>query len=876
MSRPPRLALWLLGAGLPRSLREAVIGDLVEAWIARADRDGARPANRWLWRECWTVWRSLAPLSDEPTTLTPPRPPMHGFWNDVRFALRMFRRRPGYAAVALATLTIGIGASTAIFSVVKPVLLEGLPYPGAGRLVSIWERDATGAQSNLGFATFVDLQAGATTLASAAPVAGWSPTLLGAGEPTRLTGQRVGHRFFGTLGVAPALGRDFGPEDDLPGVARVVIVAHDLWRDRLGGDPAIIGQTISLDGSPATVVGILPPDFESLLNPAARIWSPLRYGDQPWACRTCRHLRAVARLAPDTEVSRSEAELAVVMKRLVATFPDQYAVDGTVLLEPLQTTLTKNSRLALLTLFGAVSLVLVLACTNVANLALAHAIERRREFAVRMALGSGRGRLVRQVLLESTLLGLTGSVAAVAIGAAATGLLRGAASGLVPRANAIGLDWGVLGFSALIGMLAGIGFGLLPALVGLESARDGLRDGLRITRRHPVRRGLVVAEVTIAVMLVAGAGLLVKSMSRLLAVDPGFDPDRVLTADIQVAGQHFDTDSATVRYFAAVRDAVAALPGVRSVDLASQLPLSGDFDRYGVHFASRPQANPEDDPAADRYAVSPGFFGTMRIPLVAGRLFTEADRAGSAPVAILSRALAESAFPDGNAIGQQLRVGDPAGRPFTVVGVVGDIRHVGLDQASPGQVYYPFDQWFFADQRMIAIVRTDGDPAALAAPLARAVRALDASPTIANVRPMAAVIGTSTADRRMVLALFGALAAVAMVLAAVGIFGVMATGVAERKREFGIRSALGASGASLTGGVVAESLVLGGAGIGLGLLLAGLAARALGAALFEVAPIDPVVYLGTALGIGGLVAAAAWIPARRAARNDPLAALRAD
>jgi len=493
-----------------------------------------------------------------------------------------------------------------------------------------------------------------------------------------------------------------------------------------------------------------------------------------------------------------------------------------------------------------------------------------------MALGSGGGRLVRQVLLESTLLGLAGSVAAVVIGAATTGLLRGAATGLVPRAHAIGLDWGVLAFSALLGMAAGIGFGLLPALVGLESAQGGLRDGFRITRRHPARRLLVVAEVTIAVMLVVGAGLLVKSMGRLLAVDPGFDPDRVLTADLQVAGQRFDSDSATVRYFGAVRQALTALPGVRSVALASQLPLSGDFDRYGVHWVSRPRANPEDDPAADRYAVTPGYFETMRIPLVAGRSFAATDRAGSAPVAIISRALAESEFPAGDALGQQLRIGDPAATPFTVVGVVGDVRHVGLDEASPGQLYLPFDQWFFADQRMVAVVRTEGDPGALAAPLARTVRALDASPTITDVRPMATVIGASTADRRMVLALFGALAGVAMVLAAVGIFGVMATGVAERKRAFGIRAALGASAASLTGGVVAESLAMGAVGVGLGLALAALAARALAAALFEVGPIDPVVYLGTALAVSGLVAAAAWIPARRAARHDPLLALRSD
>jgi putative ABC transport system permease protein len=809
---------------------------------------------------------------------------MHGLGTDLRFAIRLFLRRPAVTVLALLTLSIGIGATTAIFSVVKPALLDALPYPNGDRLVLIWETGTDGQIVNLGFATLSDLAGSAKTVESVAAMSLWMPTLLGTGESVRLTGQRVGHRFFSALGVAPALGRDFTAEDDQPGSPRVAILSDRLFRHRFGSDPAVVGRTISLSGTATTIIGILPDGFESLLEPTAEIWRPLGYDiTLPYACRTCRHLRAVARLAPGTTAAQATAELGSLGGRIAAAIPNEYPPGASFITEPVKSNVTKSARTALLVLFGAVGLVLILACVNVANLLLGQAVQRHHEFSVRMALGSGRARLARQVLLESSMLGLAGGTIAIGLAAVGSGLLRRIPGAWLPRAETVGLDWGVLGFASAVGILSGVGFGLLPALVSLESAGEGLKQGGgRLTRRRGARRALIVAEVTIASILVVGAGLLVKSMGRLLAVDPGFIPDRLLTVDIQVAGQRFQSDTLTWEYFRRVREVAAGVVGVGSAALTSQLPLGGNFDRYGVHLQSKPRASPEEDPSADRYSVTPGYFETMGIPLLEGRTFTEADRLGGAPVAVVNERYARLELGEGSPIGQRIMLGgldttDLARNPWrTIVGVVGNVVHEGLDRESSPQVYVPTEQWQFADGQMILVARTAADPATLGPAMARAVRSVDPDPTIERVRPMTAVIGGSTAARRLVLRLFQGFALVALGLAAVGIYGVMSSGVAERMKEFGIRSALGASGSSLMRSVIRESLTLGGAGIAFGLVVAMAIAPVFRGVIFDVGPRDLSVYLIASVILAGLTVIAALAPARRAARQDPVVALRSE
>ena len=875
-SRPPRFLTWVLSRAVPRTLREGVMGDLAESYARRAAVEGRAAAGRIYWREGWAVVRSLGVFSDEPTALTPPRAPLDGFAADCRFALRLYARRPAVTALVLVTLGLAIGGSTAIYSVVKPALLEALPYPYGQRLVLIWERDEGGLGSNLGYATMIDLRDRAPSLDRMAAIGFWSPTWLGISDPTRLAGQMVSSTFFGMVGVVPALGRDFLPDDDRPGSAPVAIISSRLWRERFAADPAAVGRPISLGGNPYTIIGVLPDDFESLLNPGTEIWRPLRYDlSLEQACRDCRHLRVLGRLAPGVSAAAASSDVNRVAAQLVAAFPKIYSTRG-MLVEPLKTNLTKGSQAALALLFAAVVLVLAIACANVANLLLGQAVQRRHEFAVRMAVGSGRERLVRQVLLESVLLGLGGAVVAVALTGILSGAIRAAAAAGLPRAAAVGLDWNVLAFGALTGLIAGIGFGLLPARSSLESAGEGLRVGARVTSRHRARRTLVVLEVALASVLVIGAVLLTRSMGRLLAVDPGFRAEGILTASLEASGPEFKTDSAVWRYYGRVHEAVRALPGVVGAALVSQLPLAGGFDSWGVRSESRLQRNPDDAVDADRYAVTPGYFETMEIRRLDGRFFTGADRGGSAPVAIVSEAFARSQFPGKSALGERIMIG--GGKPLiwrTIVGVVGDVRQHGLDQPVTPQVYLPYDQWIFSDN-LAVVVRAGGDPPSLITPLRRAIRAVHPDPTIEGVQPMTAVIGSLVNQRRIVLRLFQAFAVLSLILAAVGIYGVMASGVAERARELGIRAALGASAGALRRAVLQESVTLGATGLVIGLGAAGLLARVLGTGLYGLHAGEPLVYAMAAVALLGTTVAAAWIPAARAARHDPAVTLKAE
>ncbi len=874
---PPRLAMALLRLLTPKTIREFIVGDLVEGFHRRVRSGDPAEAARWFWREARSVGREIGSYRDDSIPLTPPRPLMHGVLQDLQFAFRVFGRRPMATAIAVTTLGLGIGANVAIFSVVKPVLIEALPYPNGQRVVLLWEREADGSTSNTSFSTFADLRAQSRTLDQKAAVRNWNPTLLGAGESSRLTGQRVSAEFLDVLGVAPALGRDFRPEEDQPGSQRVVILSHGLWRSRFGADPAIVGKVISLDGYPNIVVGVMGPEFESLLDPSAELWSPLRYSvTLPFGCRTCRHLRAIGRLAPTATISAARDEMGLIADRLVAAYPTDYSTPG-IVVESLKTNLTKATKPALMALLGAVGLVLLIACLNVANLALGQMAQRRQEFGIRLALGADRERILRQVLIESLMLGTLGAALGVAVASVALKSIIALAPAALPRLGSIGLDGIALGFAVLAGIGTGIAFGLGPALWLTRAAGAGLRQTAKITagpERHWLRRGLVTAEVAIAVLLVVGAGLVFRSMGQLLGVDPGFDPDHLLTMDVQVAGTKFDSDLVTRGYFTAAAAAAAEVPGVSAVAWTSQLPLGGNVDGYGVGIRSKPLANPADRPSADRYSVTPGYFETMRIPLVAGRYLNPADRDSAPPVVVINATFARLDFSGRDPLGEQVHLGDDVSPWRTIVGVVGDVRHAGLDRPAARQIYIPEDQWQFADGSMTMVVRTGSDPALLAESVRLAVRRVDPDPTIAKLAPMTTVIGASTDARRFVLRLFQAFAALSLLLAAAGIYGVISSGVAERHREIGIRAALGASVRGIEGLVISEAVKLGTLGVTAGLVAAAGLSRFLGTILYGIAPTDPASFGAAGVLLLAVAIAAAWIPARRAARLNPTVVLR--
>jgi putative ABC transport system permease protein len=880
-SRPPRLAVFLLETLLPAESRDVVVGDLVEA---HEQRESQPSFVRWLrfWRETLGALAQLQRVPPDAAAFTPyPRESVvQAFLSDVRRAVRTLARARGFTVLCVASLALAIAATTAIYSIVNPVVLRSLPYPDAHALITIYEREREGAPSYTGYATYEDLRSGARTLARAAAVSYWQPTLFGAQDAERVAGQAVTWEFFRTLGVRPALGRDFLETDDTPDTLGVVILGHGLWTRRYGSDSSIIGKAIRTERGTRIVVGVMPASFESALLPEAEIWRPLGYvATQSWACRTCRHLQVVARLRNDATREEADRELAALMPRIVAEHPTDYPSDG-VLIRGLQERVTEEARPVLLTLLGAALLVLGIAAANVANLQLARAERRREEFAVRAALGAGRRVIGRQLLAEGLVLALVGAATGVVLALLLLPALVARMPADLPGLAAIRLDWQALAFTTALALVVGVAIGLAPVLgTGRTRLFDALRAGQRTLGggRHRLRGALVVVEVALALMLVAGAALLGRSLIGLLEVNPGFDPSNLVTMEVQASGPAYETKEAVLANHDRIRDAVRSLPGVVDVALSSQLPLGGDMDRYGIWAQDKPLENPALAPSADRYTVSAEFLRAMRIPIERGRGFTDAEAADSnAKVAIVSSSLARRFWPGETAIGKYLRLPTPNDQWREVIGIASDVRHSGLDATETHQVYIPERHWFWAQNPMVLVARTSGDPAAMVSAIREAVRSVDPLQPIARVATMDQVIARSTAQRRLGLLLFAAFSAIALVLAFVGIYGVLAGSVAERTREFGLRTAMGAT----PGAIMA--LVLGQAGrlAAIGMVLGSAGALALSgyvrALLFGIEPTDPVT-AGLALAaIAGIALAACLIPARRAVRVNPMEALRAE
>jgi putative ABC transport system permease protein len=879
--RPPRLAVWLLDRALRGSVeREALFGDLMEEYHhRRRERDGVAGANRWFWREtilALTVARPRRDPSPDPSG----EPFVFRFLSDVRSGARLLRSVPMFTGVCVLTLALGIGATTAMYSVVDPILMQPLPYPDPERVMLVWERDDDGSRSNTSFATYRDLADGSTTLAAAAAVGSWAPTIADNGEPERLTGDRVSWSYFDVLGVRPTLGRGFVRDHDAPGENRVIVIAHTLWMRRFGGDSSIIRRSVALDGIPHEVVGVMPRSFENVLSPNAEIWRVLGYdASQPWACRTCRHIRMIARLRAGIDPQVAREELNARSASLVRQYPTDYSAPG-IHLVSLHDEVTRASRPTLLVLAAAVGLLLMLATANVANLQLTRALRRDHELAVRAALGAGRGRLTQQLLAEGLVLALLGGVAGVLVARAALPALLAQLPQGLPRLDAVRLDPGALGVAAALTLTLAVVIGLAPAWRGGRANVGGaLRDGARLagSRRHVARSALVAAEVALALVLLAGAGLLARSLSRLMARDPGFNPRGVLALDVQATGSAYETADDVYANHDRLIASVATLPGVRAVGITSQLPLGGNLDMYGIQAEDRPLANPALAPSADRYVVSQEFMNAMRIPLIRGRPFTRADHdSASKPVVIVSAALAERIWGTQDAIGKRIRMGGPT-RPWReIVGIAGNVRHSSLDTDLTQQVYVPERQWIGPDNQVTLVVRTDGDAAALTASVRRAVRDVDPAQPITRVATMEQILATSTANRRLALVLFGAFSFTALVMAAAGIYGVLAGSVIERTREIGVRTALGATPGRILALVLSQGARLIIVGLGAGLVGALALGQVLRSLLFGVAPNDPPTLAAVTGALAVVALLACLVPVLRALRVDPVTALRAE
>ena len=878
---PPRLALWLLRVALPATEREPLIGDLVEELVTIAAERGDGAARRWFWRQTAIAVLTLRRgRRRAPRTHSTGDPPMLRFLGDLRHGARLLRRAPAFTLLSVITLALGVGATTAIFSVADPVLFRPLPYPTPDRIVLVGDRDADGTMSNVGWLTYRDLARDARTIERAAAVGDWQVTLDDHGAPERVTGQRVSADFFSVLGVRPSLGRSFTSAEDTPQTNRVVILSHGLWARRYGGDTAVVGSTISINGAPYTVAGVLPESFESVMAPAAQIWRVLGYdASLPYACRTCRHLRMVARLRPGTTSEASAVELSGLSTRLVREYPKEYPAVGAVVVSLGEATM-RGARPVLWAVLGASVLVLLIAAANVANLQLARAMRREEEFAIRAALGAGRGRLTAQLLAEGLVLAMIGGVVGLVVARVTLGALIGWLPPAMPRLSAIRLDQVALAVGGGITLFLGVAIGLVPALRDRRrDLSDSLRGGKRLTggRRHLARATLVVAEVALALMLLVGAGLLGRSLVRLLAVDPGFDAQHLLTLQTQATGPKYADGAAVFANHDQLREAIRRLPGVQSVGTASQLPLGGNVDMYGVNAQDKPLANPELAPYADRYAVSPDFLSAMGIAIRRGRAFTAADNSEAAPkVAIVSAGLASRVWPGEDPIGKRIRMGGPSNAWSTVVGVAANIHHRALDATESSQVYIPERQWQFADNLIAVVVRTTGDPAALGRAVRAAAQAVDPAQPVTSLETMEQVVASSTAQRRLALLLFGAFALVALVLAVAGIYGVLAGAVAERTREIGVRSALGASPGAILGMVLLQGARLAGLGLAIGLAGAMLLGRFLQSLLYSVGSADPLTLLGVAALLATVAIAACLLPAIRAVGIDPMTALRGD
>ncbi len=800
------------------------------------------------------------------------------FGGDVRYAIRQLLHARGFAAAAIVTLGLGIGANTAIFTVLNAVLLQPLPYAEPDRLVVIGAKQPDGSAGNVGYSTFLDWRERSHLFEDMALIRSWAATLPVDGRPERVSGLRVSANFFRLLGVRPAMGRDFTAAEDTPAGWRVILISDGLWRRRFGADPAAIGRTIRMNDSDYTIIGVMPRSLEPLISEhfytRAEMWALVGYDrSQSFACRSCQHLKAIGRLRAGVRLDASIADIEAVQQGLRRQFPESYAPDPMTLV-PLRDELTGGIRPALAALTAAVGFVLLIACANVANLLLARMAAREHDLALRAALGAGRGRLIQQLMVESGVLSLAAGAFGVALALPAVPLLTRMAPSTMSRLSEAGIDGRVLAFSIALSLGTAFLFGLLPAIrasrIDLQASLHGGERRASRTATSLPRRLLIAGNVAMAVVLAIGAGLMIRSVGRLLQVDPGFDPASVLTLQTSMVGQAYRDDAIVAAKTEQMVARLRALPSVTAVAAAGQIPLGGDGDQWGFHVEGRP-SGPED-PSVERYSVTPDYFAAMRIPLRRGRLFTSGDRAGSENVIIIGERTARMVWPNADPIGQHVRIGGYDGPLRTVVGIVGDVRHRELALPPTMQMYLPQAQ--VTDSFLTFVIRAAGEPTALAASARSAIWSVAADVPVRDVALLSDLVARSVAPRRFVMRVLELFGVVALLLTAVGVYSVLSYAVAERTREFGIRAALGAPPISIARAVVGSGLAVVGAGLGAGVLIAIAATRYLDSFLFNVSATDPWTFATVAITLVAVALAAHGVPVMRALRVDPAVALR--
>jgi putative ABC transport system permease protein len=798
---------------------------------------------------------------------------MEHVFHDARFALRMARRNLGMTALVVFTLALGVGSTTAIFSVVEAVLLNQLPYNHPDRVVALLEIDPSGPTREwVGGWAANQWRTRAQSFESISLYGDGHLILVENGEAEVLRGMRVNHDFFESLGVSMLLGRGFHADEERSPRANVVILSNGLWARRFGRDPHIVGRVLNLSTEAYRVIGVLAPDVYPLRmsNPAEKpeIFMPLGFdAREANTCRSCFGGSAVGRMKPGVSVDQARAELNGIMRGIARDYPADYGRDTSVLVEPLRDHLVGPIQTALWVLLGAVALVLLIACANIANLLLARATARTKEMAIRAALGASRWRLAGQLLTESMLLSVIGGTAGVFVGWRGTIVLASLAPKELPRLDEVHMDTSVLLFGIGISLLTGLLFGIFPAL------RASRLKGSSTQGR--VRNLLVMAEFALAFVLAVGAGLLAKSFSRLTAVNAGFDSHHVLTLTATLTGDRYATAQATLLYYRQIVDKVRAVPGILSAGMISNVPLSHP-EPLKLRIEGRPSLTDSEAPSADVYWVSPEYFRVLKIPLKHGRFFTNQDGVVEPPAAIVSESLVRSRFTGLDPIGKRIQLGSQQehGPWFTIVGIVGDVRNNGLDQEPDQAVYIPQAVDPFHYTRLLA--RTAGDPMSFEKAIRAAIREVDPAQAVFHVQPMDDYVAAFLSDRSFTLTLISLFGTLALLLAAVGIYGVISYTVGLRTREVGIRMALGAERVAIMKMILRDVLMLLAGGLATGYLCAITLTRFLSHLLFEVRPTDVVTSASVALVLASVAILAAYLPARRAAAVDPSQALRSE